>query len=751
MDVRARTLMLCAAFSIAISVSVLLRSRKDRAQYVMAFLAALTAFWYISQGLFGVFRTAVWFHLTAFFSVVQPITALYLFESIVPRSNKRRSWLIITAYFGAIPTLLVSLLGDQPNTTVRALIFLYIVVFGSVGLLALALRATNHPSRALRARVRLLITVGSLTLLFSIVDVLWLFKADVPPVSAVLSVVFLLAVAQSMRRQELVDLYDTVGRIAVSTALAFCLAGVFYAFVTWVNFETMYLNAVLASIAIMVLFEPLRDKVEHRIHAVFYRESDELRKLVHQIQIRISHLLQMDDAAQTVMQEVHNCRRITSAALYLTDPDATRWSLRAGFGAAASPEVLLASAGPMIEQLHHGSIVIDSLSQNAWFGSRTYEVVGTEALQATVRQLGPVAKSGVVAPVRTRTGRLVGMMVVQDQRVRDAFNSHDVAMLERIGTLLGMTVENSQAYQRLKERDRLVDLGQMAAGIAHEIKNPLGAIKGAAQLLVDTRCGSSTNVPACQTNAQNTKTNENQYENEPIVASDPHATQSLINIIIEEVDRLDRLVDSALDYAHPKQGHAKPTNINTIIERTLQLVSTSLPNHISLKTDLQPNIANVRIDAHQFRHILMNLLKNAVQAMTINGGSLTVSTRLREEHDPQRCDDGTGRSVEVCVRDTGVGIKPDVMDQLFVPFFSTKPQGTGLGLAICQRLAQQAHCRIEVISSPEQGTAFTLVCPAVDSNTANLPPPQPQQNNNNDTANSYAMADTNIVSNRVVS
>lgn len=337
MDLRTRTIMLCAAFAIAITVSILLRSRKNRAHYLLSAFAGTMALWYLAQGLFGIFGAAVWYRFTAVLAVLLPQFALHLFEAIAPHPAGERSKLLRVAFVIAIPLLILAVSNHQAHALVRTTIFLYVFGLVAAGLASLALQGRRTPSRAVRERVRLLVLVGTFALFFSIGDFVWFIGARIPPVGAVLSVVFLFALAESMQRERLIDLYEMVGRLVVSTALAFCLAGIFYVFVTYVGFDTMYLNAVLAAIAILVLFEPLRNKVEEQIHVVFFRQRHELETVIQTAEQKLVHILQLNEMGQTVIGALEDSRRATSAALYLLDADGRELSMRQsfGFGAAA--------------------------------------------------------------------------------------------------------------------------------------------------------------------------------------------------------------------------------------------------------------------------------------------------------------------------------------------------------------------------------------------------------------------------------
>ena len=278
----------------------------------------------------------------------------------------------------------------------------------------------------------------------------------------------------------------------------------------------------------------------------------------------------------------------------------------------------------------------------------------------------------------------------------------------------------------MKERDRLAALGAMAAGLAHEVKNPLGAIKGAAQLLEELALtppqASSPSPPPPSPKTPGWST---------IPPAPDGGAQEFIGVILEEVNRLDRVVRSFLDYARPHAGNPIPLDVNAAVRRTVQILSTQTSEYVRIALELTEPLPRSKIDPEQFRQVLINLIQNAIQAMD-GAGKVTVSTshkRMRaawagatNPDRASRAGDEAGEVVEVSVRDTGPGITQTVLRNLFIPFFTTKERGTGLGLAISQSIVQNVGGTIHVQTQSGAGTTFTIVLPvATDALIAPAP------------------------------
>ena len=288
--------------------------------------------------------------------------------------------------------------------------------------------------------------------------------------------------------------------------------------------------------------------------------------------------------------------------------------------------------------------------------------------------------------VRSEVGFL-GLFALRDERLRDAYSVEDIEILKGLASQVAVAVQNSKLYEKMKERDRLAALGEMAAGLAHEIRNPLGAIKAAAQYLEAPAVEGASEVP-----------------------------KEFLGIIVEETNRLNRVVSSFIDYARPYKGNSVPTDVGAVALRTLQIIRPSLPPGVEITHELQESLPHVRIDPEQLRQVIMNLVQNAHQAMD-SRGRITVSTGLRAA--AVRSDAGEPTAfVELRISDTGPGIARKALGKLFIPFFTTRDRGTGLGLAICQRIVQTAGGAIEVHTQAAHGTTFTILLPAVDVGAA---------------------------------
>ena len=231
------------------------------------------------------------------------------------------------------------------------------------------------------------------------------------------------------------------------------------------------------------------------------------------------------------------------------------------------------------------------------------------------------------------------------------------------------TADLRKTEAQLVRSDKLAALGQLAAGIAHEIRNPLTSIN----ILIHSLTG---NYPAGNSHREDLK------------------------VIAEEINRINEIVDQFLRFAKPAPPRLEKAEVLSIIEETLQLLRPQIEKQrIEVRKEFQP-LPLILMDREQMKQAILNLLLNAVQAMP-EGGHLSLKGRLPEED----------RWMKLSVQDSGVGIPGEDIDKLFDPFFSTKEGGIGLGLSITHRIIDQHDGKIEVESAPGKGTLFTVWLP----------------------------------------
>jgi signal transduction histidine kinase len=228
------------------------------------------------------------------------------------------------------------------------------------------------------------------------------------------------------------------------------------------------------------------------------------------------------------------------------------------------------------------------------------------------------------------------------------------------------------AVAQVRRSERLAALGQLTAGLAHELRNPLGTMKTSAELLARS------------------------------VAKDNPIAQEMAGYISTEVDRTNSLITRFLDFARPQHLRLEPGDISTLLDQSVASFYRERPASLAgveIYKNYSPGIPPLKFDAELLERVFSNLILNAAQASP-SGGVVTVKTQLLDDN-----------KVEVAVIDRGTGIEAKNLESIFNPFFTTKPDGVGLGLAICSKIVDEHGGHITVESSAGEGSVFHVILP----------------------------------------
>jgi len=281
--------------------------------------------------------------------------------------------------------------------------------------------------------------------------------------------------------------------------------------------------------------------------------------------------------------------------------------------------------------------------------------------------------------------KVIGVISVDNHLDRHPINEEDIQILSMLARQAGLAIENARLYEyieqtnqelksaqeRLLESEKLTALGEMAAGMAHEIRNPLVSIGGFVRRLFKKFQGDSQ-------------------------------VQTYFQVIINEVERLEKTLNEILDFSQDTQGQFKEEDLTLIVEGALELIRRELDeSRIVVQKELNP-LPRVYCDGRQIRHVFYNLFLNALQAMP-HGGVLGIRTELSQGSDPGW--------VTVEIRDTGEGIPPELLHNIFNPFFTTKASGSGLGLSIVHKIVTRHYGNVEIDNRPGEGVSFFIKLP----------------------------------------
>jgi two-component system sensor histidine kinase AtoS len=329
----------------------------------------------------------------------------------------------------------------------------------------------------------------------------------------------------------------------------------------------------------------------------------------------------------------------------------------------------------ILQCVTNGVITFDTESKVTTFNHAAEEILGVEGSRASGKTCNDIFGSGDICRLIKETLdkklpsiRMEEMLDRPGGRIWLGFNT--ALLMDSKGSGLGVILSFSDLTEvkRLQEqielRERLTALGEMSAGIAHELRNPMAVITGYLSLL------SKKTGPA---------------------------DQKIIRDVVAEINGMNRIIDDLLAFARPASLNRVPVNIKEMLEGCLSNVLQAKDADSRIKTHLRLDHAEVTIDEGLMKQAFANLFQNAVEAIPEEG---TISIEAR-----------AGKKLTIIVRDTGTGIPKDKMKKIFLPFFTTKDKGVGLGLALAHKIILSHGGRVEVESTEGKGTAFTVTLP----------------------------------------
>jgi len=235
-----------------------------------------------------------------------------------------------------------------------------------------------------------------------------------------------------------------------------------------------------------------------------------------------------------------------------------------------------------------------------------------------------------------------------------------------------------------RQNENLAQLGTLVAGLAHEVRNPLAGIKGAAQLLAQK-------LP------------------------DDASLKEYTDVISSETDRLSSLVGDLLHLGAPPKPTLTRVNIHQVLQRVLAVLDSEIQQHgMSLNCTFDPSLPDIMADSEQLQQVFLNLIKNAIDAMAampVPADQLSVHTKMEADYYVMRASGGAQSYLRVEINDNGPGIDPEVIQHIFEPFYTTKSTGTGLGLAIAQRIVSDHQGTIRASQRQPTGTSIWVSLP----------------------------------------
>jgi len=506
------------------------------------------------------------------------------------------------------------------------------------------------------------------------------YNFNVPPFGFLVLPVNLGFLAYVMAKTRLADFNVVVARVllhSVTLVVVVAASLLFIGGMTWVDPGFMNPEQIVFTVMLVVviglalavglprLLPRAERMMQERMFGRRYGYQDALAGLVKELSL----LQNVDEVLAKVATTLHDQMQLSRVLILMQDPLSGDYQLQAQSG--------------LTQEQTDGMDLGENAPLVLWLRDNRDELVRDEMARRlppqVARDLLPDIdrlQAAVCVPM-ILDDRLTGLIALGQKLGNEMFFVSDLRLLETLTTEVALAVKYRRMEDQIFRKNRLIELGTIGAGIAHEIRNPLASIRTFAQLLPDQM-------------------------------DDPEFKGEFSKLVLKDVDRITKVVESMLAFARPSQVSISDHSANDLIDEAIMLAQPRLKSkHIELTRNYHENPV-IKVDRQQILQVLINLLNNAADALPDQGKiRVATGTRIMEGSEGN----GNRRFGVIEVADNGPGIPPATRSRLFDPFFTTKKEGTGLGLSISQKITRDHGGVITVSSVVGKGTTFQVNLP----------------------------------------
>lgn len=700
MNVFAQSSLMAAVFSLGLGIFVYFDDRKNPVHKTFFVMTVCIISW--SSEVFGLYFFSdksfaeQWANILRTGLIFIPYAVFHWFLTVIKDKNKNRKILLYAGYilgiifscfnwtpYFVLPGLREYQWGYYPRPGPLYLVFMatffYFVFYG---LYLVYRKSKTAESNVERNRLKYVLLGAGLAILMGSFNFLPMFGVDVYPVGNLANTVFVGVTAIAIVKHNLMDINIFIKKGVTYFFLIFLLS---IPLLLIANFgQNFFFGSVnhLFSFIIFALFVAatfifplLKPGVEKTIEQILFRGKYDYKKTLNELGRAMISILDKKTLLAKTMNTTTEAMGVEKASIILLDEEKGYYCMQSskGFDKVKEEKFRLISSDPLITWLRKKREIVVKEELE-----RDIDKLNIPATATIIKKLNDM-ESEVCIPLITRQ-KLIGLCNIGKKMNGDMFSHEDIDLLETLGNQAAIAIENAQLYEGLKKSeaqmrraDRLAALGTLTAGLAHEIRNPLVAIKTFTQLL-------------------------------PERFDDIEFRDHFLKVTSGEVDRICSLVNELLEFARPSEPYFQKENINEIAEKMIMLImSEGKKKDIKINTKYNEKIPPIMIDKEQIKQVLLNLFLNAIEATSENG-IITFETGLIHKNNHRDY-------VQMKIRDTGEGIPKGDIEHIFTPFFTTKHHGSGLGLSISHKIVEEHMGYIEVESKVGEGSTFYVNLP----------------------------------------
>ena len=574
--------------------------------------------------------------------------------------------------------------GFYPRAGSLHLVYLVLLaIMLALGLAALFAYRRVVAEQRLKVNQINYIIVSTMIYAVAAIDFMANYGAGFYPIGMLFTNLHAAIIAYAVVQYRLLDINVALKRSLISALILAVLLVPCYVIVIagqQLTFGTISITFSLLTVGLLAvaafLFPRFRFIGEDVLQRALFKKNTDHREALLKSSREMVSVVDISELSERLVRATRRAVDSDKAALYLYDAVKSRFSLASMVGV-DDPRHF---SDPV---LGRNDALVRGLSQSRECFVREELAMATwknDNAQTAERMIQLGAEVSV--PIMSKN-KLAGILNLGRKGDGQIYSSEDLEFLSTLANQAAIAIDNAHLYENLKQSqitlrraDRLSSLGMLTAGLAHEIRNPLVAIRTFTQLLPE------------------------RYD-------DAEFREVFQGLALKEVDRICGLINDLLSFARPSRPNIAEENLNDVVDGVARILETQAKdNDVTLAREFSADLPKAWFDREQLKQVFMNLILNAIQAMR-DGGSLVIATRVSSDGDGS----ASHPCVQVEIRDTGIGIPQENLEHIFDPFFTNKDGGSGLGLSISNQIIEEHGGRILVKSKIKEGTSFYVNLP----------------------------------------